>query len=422
MLIQHKLETVMRTAHQKKVILLLQGPTWTFFRDLHNELTKQGHVVLRINLGPIDWFHWIGKKSFNYHGRFKNWPIFLEKFLISHKVNDVVYHQDLFPYHKVAVQVANKLGITASSCECGYLRPDWITFEKNGMSNELSQFPRDPDIIKEKAAQLPSVGRDIIYPYTFFQIAWHEVSFDLTNVFLFFLFPWFSQNRYYHPIIEYLSIIPRLFVEKKNKKRSDMIISQLIKSKTKYYLFPLQLQSDYQIQCNSPFKHIGEAMRRTIISFANHAPSDAQLVFKVHPYDYGLEPWGKLVNRYSAEFGVIGRTHLVDGGNLPRMISNSLGMITINSTCGIHALRAGSPTKVLANPIYDIPGLTFQGPLDEFWQSKEKPSRKLFDAFEKLLAVTIQVRGNFHTKKGKKAAARTIAKRIIEDKINTIYY
>lgn len=44
------------------------------------------------------------------------------------------------------------------------------------------------------------------------------------------------------------------------------------------------MQNDYQVRANSPYRHLSEVMRETLISFATHAPTDAQLVFKVHPW------------------------------------------------------------------------------------------------------------------------------------------
>jgi capsular polysaccharide export protein len=38
--------------------------------------------------------------------------------------------------------------------ELGYLRPDWLTVEYDGMST-YSRFPRDPSAIRELARQFP---------------------------------------------------------------------------------------------------------------------------------------------------------------------------------------------------------------------------------------------------------------------------
>ncbi|MEF8723684.1 MAG: hypothetical protein V5B30_14165 [Candidatus Accumulibacter delftensis] len=48
-------------------------------------------------------------------------------------------------------------------------------------------------------------------------------------------------------------------------------------------------------------------------------------------------------------------------------------MVTVNSTLGFLSLGMGCPTVTLSDPIYNLPGLTFQGPLDDFWHNDGKP-------------------------------------------------
>ncbi len=95
----------------------------------------------------------------------------------------------------------------------------------------------------------------------------------------------------------------------------------------------------------------------------------------------------------------------MDGGNLNRLLEHAAGSLTINSTTGLHALRANCPTKVLGIALYDIAGLTCQNPLDDFWRNPTMPDQDLLDALERLLAASIQVKGCFYTKEGREAAA-----------------
>jgi capsular polysaccharide export protein len=53
-------------------------------------------------------------------------------------------------YHRQAVDIALALGIQVVVNDFGYIRPDWITFERNGMSGG-SLFPRDPAAIRAMA-------------------------------------------------------------------------------------------------------------------------------------------------------------------------------------------------------------------------------------------------------------------------------
>ena len=104
--------------------------------------------------------------------------------------------------------------------------------------------------------------------------------------------------------------------------------------------------------------------------------------------------------------------------NLDRLLRNAAGALTINSTTGIHALRAKCPTKVLGIALYDIAGLTCQKPLDEFWKDGTRPDNNLVEDLERLLARTIQVKGCFYTDQGRRAGARDMARKLAEGSVN----
>ncbi len=61
-------------------------------------------------------------------------------------------------------------------------------------------------------------------------------------------------------------------------------------------------------------------------------------------------------------------------------------VVTVNSTVGTLALACGLPVIALGKAVYDIAGLTFQGELDEFWNTPTAPDADLFDAFRRVLA------------------------------------
>ena len=78
----------------------------------------------------------------------------------------------------------------------------------------------------------------------------------------------------------------------------------------------------------------------------------------------------------------------------------------VNSTVGTAALEAGRPIKTLADPIYNLPGLTFQGDLDDFWKTREIPDANLMAAFRKVVMHTTLVNGGFYTKESMDMAAQ----------------
>ncbi|WP_208995052.1 capsule biosynthesis protein [Roseibium hamelinense] len=400
-----------------KVFLFLQGPPSIFARTVADELERLGAKTLRVNLCAGDWLSWHDKRATSYRGRLSDWKDWLRAYCKSNGVTDLVYYADRVPYHVAAVEVAAELGITPTTYEFGYLRPDWITVERCGMSAH-SLFPNDPDIIRKASASLPDIDRRPLYKFGFWTEAVREVTYNMSNVLFKLAYPHFVRDKLYHPLIDYLSNIPRLLMSRTRDRNAKHLIDDVIGVGLPYFVFPLQLQSDYQLRYNSPFDHIAEAAEQVIRSFAGHAPPEARLVFKVHPLDNGMEPWRKILRQLARHYGVKKRVYVIDGGNLDHLLHHAAGSLTINSTTGIHALRVGCPTKVLGIALYDIPELTCQKPLDAFWREGTAPDPALVADLEKLLAATIQVKGCFYTPEGRHAGATVMAQRLNEETVN----
>jgi len=402
---------------EAKTFLFLQGPPHIFARTVADQLERLGHKTLRINFCAGDWLSWHDKRATSYRGSLKGWPDWLKAYCADHRVTDIVYYADRLPYHAAALDVGLDLGLCCTTYEFGYLRPDWITVERNGMSAH-SLLPEDPNVIRTAAKGLPWPDRRPLYPFDWGTEAFHEVTFNMANVVFAWAYPRYQRDKLYHPLIDYLSNIPRLAMSRSRNRTAGHLIDDVISVGLPYFVFPLQLQSDYQLRYNSQYAHIAEAAEEVIASFARFAPPSARLVFKVHPLDNGMEPWRKILRKLGRAYRVKKRIYLIDGGNLDRLLRYASGALTINSTTGIHALRVGCPTKVLGMAVYDIPGLTCQKPLDEFWRDGTPPDQELVEDLERLLADTIQVKGCFYTTKGRLAGAEAMARRLAKGTVN----
>ncbi|WP_298820868.1 capsular biosynthesis protein [uncultured Roseibium sp.] len=400
-----------------KVVLFLQGPPGVFARTIADSLEKRGVKTLRVNLSAGDWLGWHDRRCTSYRGSLENWPNWLKAYCQENQVTHIVYYADRVPYHVAAAEIGADLGICCMTFENGYLRPDWITLEHVGMSAH-SRFPENAEHIIKAAEKLPDVDREARYKYPFINEAVNEVTYNMANVIFAFAFPGYVRDKLYHPLLDYLSNIPRFSFAKGRNRRALHVIDDIIATGLPYYVFPLQLQSDYQLRFNSQYDHIAEAAEEVIRSFSQHAPAAARLVFKVHPLDNGIEPWPRILKSISKKYGVKKRVLLVDGGNLDQLLMHAAGSLTINSTTGLHSLRVGCPTKVLGIALYDIDGLTCQKSLDEFWREGSEPDVELRDALERLLAASIQVKGCFYTKEGREAAAELMAARMIAGTVN----
>ncbi len=401
----------------KRTVLFLQGPPSDFPRVVADELERLGHRTLRINLSLADWLLWRDRRCTAYRGRLEDWPSFLEGYVDAHAVTDIVFYQDRFPYHSAALGIAQRRGLRAIAYENGYLRPDWITAELDGMSAR-SLFPEDVEAIRATAARLEPVDTGVRYRHPFWLEAAHEVVFHLLNVVGFLFHPHFTQDKFYHPFFEYLATVPRLLFARRRDRLASTLIADLIESRCPYFVFPLQLQSDYQLRYNSQFGHLAEALDKVLASFSANAHMAAHLVVKIHPMDQGIEPWGKIVRRLARKHRVKHRVHVVDGGQLVTLLRHASGALMVNSTTGLHAVRIGCPVKILGLAVYDMPGLTCQLSLDRFWRTPQAPDVEVYNAVERLMGHAIQIQGNFYTREGKLAAARELARRVSLDLVN----
>jgi hypothetical protein len=68
----------------------------------------------------------------------------------------------------------------------------------------------------------------------------------------------------------------------------------------------------------------------------------------------------------------------------------------MNSTVGPSALFHHTPVKVLGRATYDIPGMTSQKSLAEFFADPGEVNAELFDAYTRWLRVVNQVNGSFY--------------------------
>jgi capsular polysaccharide export protein len=133
--------------------LFLQGPPGPFFRRLGEEMAREGIPVHRINLNGGDRRDW-PEGGVDFRGRFSEWPVFLDTFLRENGITDVLLFGDCRPYHLTAHGIAAARNVRTHVLEEGYIRPDWMTLEPEGV-NARSSLSRDRNWFIEEARRLP---------------------------------------------------------------------------------------------------------------------------------------------------------------------------------------------------------------------------------------------------------------------------
>jgi capsular polysaccharide export protein len=317
-------------------LVFLQGMPSPFYRQIARHLKAAGWRVTRINLCTGDWLFWHGEDTIAYRGRRSHWPQFIARFFAEQGVTHLLLLGEHRRYHRPAVDLALARGIQVIVNDFGYIRPDWITFERNGMSGG-SLFPRDPVVIRQLAARLPEIDWTPRFADSAFHMARGDLLHNLSNLFLGWLFPFYRRSdRRPHTLIYTPASGLRLLTNRLRRTRTEREIEALLASRQPYYLFPLQLDFDFQIVAYSPFDGVAQAIASVVASFAQHAPQQSALVLKEHPWDPALKDWQKVLRREARCWGVADRVHYLRGGHLDTLITHAQGIVTVNSTTGAY--------------------------------------------------------------------------------------
>jgi len=392
-----------------RAYLFLQGPISPFFSEIGARLRDRGSAVHRINLCLGDRLFWRGPGAVDFRGSLDAWPAFIDAFVERHGISDLVLLGEQRAYHRIAIEAARRHGASVTVTDFGYLRPDWITFEQDGMS-ALSRFPRDPGTIRALAASCPEPDMTPRYRDNFGRQARWDVTYHVAN-----LLPFASRNyrshQLHHPLKVYAGTGARLLSRARDNRAAERVIARL-EGNPDVYLFPLQMETDFQLRAYSRFPSLSAAIDEVVGSFARTAPRAGQLMVKVHPLDPGLRDWSRVLRGIAERHGVGPRIHYLPGGNLDRAIRASRGVVTINSTVGLRAIQLDRPLHLLGEAVYRVPGLASDGPLDPFWTMGEPPDGELRSAFLRAMAATIQMRGVFYSRPGLDAAVAEAVRRL----------
>lgn len=402
----------------QRVVLFLQGPPSPFWYELADAMEAAGARVLRVNLSTADWVFWRRAGAINYRGTRKNWPKFLSDLVRREGVSDILYFSDRFHYHAAAREVAEAAGIKAYAVEFGYLRPGWLTLERGGMS-AWSHFPDNPQHVRTVA---DSCGIQSLNGFSAHKTSTEltfEIIFHLLNEYWRVFFPFYRTGRIHFTTIEYLyGLIHKFKLHLAAPDTEKRLEEDYYSGLKRFFLVPLQLQTDYQIRENTSYRDQRRFLREIVSSFARNAPADRHLLIKLHPLDPGIINWKKEICRLSEEFGLAGRTFTFAGGDLNRLLDLAGGVIVSNSTVGLTSIAALRPTLALGDAVYGMPGLTHQGTLDSFWTNADPVDPALRDAFLHALAGTIQVKGSVYDPPGRAEACEAIVERIMNNTVN----
>jgi capsular polysaccharide export protein len=378
--------------------LFLQGLATPFFGALAAHLRSRGAFVERVNFRTGDRLWWKGPAR-NFRGKLGDLPDFYESLFRDQHFSDVLLFGDMRPVHSPIHPLAEKFGARVHVFEEAYIRPDWITVEREGV-NLNSPLPRDPDWYREAADALPpeTPSQPVRVPIALraAQDLAYRVCGALDPVF----FPHYRTHRPRRAAFEYTGWCFRYSLLRFAGKREKFELDAFLAKGGTVFVLPLQLNGDSQIVHHSDFDSVGAVVEKVVRSFAANAPDSARLVVKNHPLDTGLDRHGQTVSRVAKACRISDRVFFSETANLAEIFPKTSGVVVVNSTTGLSAIWRGLPVHALAEPVYKMPGLVDCGELDRFWSNPKPPDSKLFTAFRKVLLHVNHVNGDYFSKRG----------------------
>ena len=133
-------------------VLLLMGPIGLFFARFCHYLRSCGIPVTKV-MFPLREFGFPSAVRVPYSGSMDEWRPFLRGVLKDKGIRHVFMYGDFIIPHRIAIEEAQKLGIEAWVFELGYLRPNYVTLEKERV-NSRSNLNQPVDFYRS----LPAVN------------------------------------------------------------------------------------------------------------------------------------------------------------------------------------------------------------------------------------------------------------------------
>ncbi|MBV1868826.1 MAG: hypothetical protein KUG69_13115 [Marinosulfonomonas sp.] len=371
--------------------VLLQGPSSRFFSHLGQALRARGATVARVGFCPGDRLFWSGRSGryHAYRGDLSGFSGWLHDLIGQDGTTDIVMLGDGRAAHVAAIRLCRE---HLSECriwivEHGYLRPGLVLIEPDGMGGG-STIPERfrPDML------VPKSNTSQYWAGSFLRYAAMDVTYHLSNLALAWLrYPQYRPHSGIHPLAEYggwaIKALTGL-MRRRGRERAEAQIAGHVGPK---FIYPLQLSHDFQLTRYGTGEAQASVLSGVIQAFLEQAPPDAMLVVKVHPLDNGLTDWRGVI----AATGAGDKVVWLDGGDLDTLLRQTAGVVTVNSTVGLMALRAGVPTHVLGRAVYDLPGMTDPGPLARFWTDPQGPDGQIVAQFTEFLRAGFHVQGSF---------------------------
>ncbi|MEL6476174.1 MAG: capsule biosynthesis protein CapA [Pseudomonadota bacterium] len=387
-----------------RVFLFLEGPHGRFYRLLAQCLIARGAAVRRVLFNAADLAEWGDLPASRFTGPAETFEDWLAQLIDALGVTDLVVYGDGRRIHQSALHLARQRGITTHILEEGYIRPRFVTYEREG-TNAYSRLcdislPRMAGAIGQVGPpDETDAGGD----------TWGDSRQHLWLSCLYYLrlmlsrgsarsyggargMPMWREIGWY--VLRALAL-PYIRLRRWAKK------VWLIRSQKTFHLVLLQLSFDASMRVHSDYENTADFIEEVIDAFAESAVRTDYLVFKAHPFENGRGRLGKVIRALAKDLGVADRVVFIDGGKrLAALMDAARSVVTVNSTGAQQALWRGLPVVATGRSIYRKPGLVSEQSLPGFFRHPRRPDLRAYWIFRAFMIRTTQLPGSFYAMRG----------------------
>lgn len=390
--------------------LFLQGPHGPFFSRLGRMLHAAGAEVWRVGFNRGDEVFWPDKASYlPYRAGPEGWPERAAGILSEKRITDLVLYGDTRPIHAEVVALARTRGIRVHVFEEGYLRPYWVTYERDGsngnsrlMDLTVADMRAALDSVELDHTEAPAHWGDMRH-HIFYGALYHFQVLARNGA-----YAGYRPHRAQTVSQEFRLYLRRLALMPVHWADRAQATWKIRTGGFPYHLCLLQLAHDASFTMHSGFVAMGEFLDLVVRGFAEGAPQHHHLVFKAHPLEDGRVPLRRDIAALAGRFGVTGRVHYVRGGKLAQLLDHARSAVTVNSTAAQQVLWRGLPLKVFGQAVYDKPEFVSTQPLPEFFARPARPDSRAYRDYRHYLLETSQVAGGFYSARGRRQLLRQV--------------
>lgn len=389
--------------------LFLQGPHGPFFGQLARRLRAAGASTWRVGFNRGDQAFWRGPGYLPFRDPAGDWPAACARILDDLAITDIVLYGDTRPVHARAVELARARGLRIHVFEEGYLRPFWLTYERDG-SNGHSQL-MDCSIARMRALLSRPGAEAPPAPARWGDMRQHVFYGALYHFFLLAMnrgYPSFRSHRAIGVAAEFRLHLRRLVMMPVRRIERRLATWRIRNGDFPWHLVLLQLEHDASFRAFSDFRTMGDFVDLCLDAFAAGAPGHHHLVFKAHPLEDGRVDLPALVREGARRRGLARRVHYVPGGKLAGLLRDARSVVTVNSTAAQQALWRGLPVRAFGRSVYGKPELVSSQPLPAFFAAPRRPDSRAYADYRQFLLETSQIPGGFYAARGRRQALRRL--------------